>query len=83
MGKQKAITIVWVEMMVYSVRTVAVQTILNLIINICWLFLKHPQKENCIIDQFPLNINSDEESKHDSYIKYRFLISQALCPSFL
>lgn len=59
------------------------QTYLNLIINICWLFLKHHQKENYIIDQFPLSINSDEESKHDSYMKYRFLRSQASCPSFL
>lgn len=49
-GKQEAITIVWVEIMVTWVRAVAVKMDLNVVINIYSLLLKFLQKENCIIE---------------------------------
>ena len=49
-GKQEAITIVWVEIMVTWLRAVAVKMDLNLVISIHSLLLKFLQKENYIIE---------------------------------
>lgn len=54
---------------------------LDLVINIHSLLFKYLQKENYIIHQFPLSVNSDEESKHACFIKCRFLRSQSLMAS--
>ena len=52
--RQEAVIIVCAEILINWVRTVAMKIYLNLVINICSPLPKCPQKENLVVEQFPL-----------------------------
>lgn len=74
---QEAVTAVCAEILTDWVRTGAMQSYMNLAINICSPPPKCPQNENHVLEQFPPSMNPNEESKYASDIKCMFLRSQS------